>query len=148
MHLKLEKRLSQIVQGRSEQVSNVLTDLPKPLRTLIWSYMSATSNARGGEVGRSAAFSTKCSDGLEILQKCFKNVLQRLEKKVVRNHRGRVKTSPQRPCGLVKASQNRNQVIIGRHGQCRWRGSWPCITTKNRVSLQNNAFCPEVNVEK
>ena len=82
MHLKLEKRLSQIVQGRSEQVSNVVTDLPKPLRTLIWSYMSATSNARGGEVGRSAAFSTKCSDGLEILQKYFKNILQRLEKKL------------------------------------------------------------------
>ena len=54
MHLKLEKKLSQIVEGRSEQVSNVLTDLPKPLRTLIWSYMAAMSNARGGEVGRSA----------------------------------------------------------------------------------------------
>ena len=59
VHLKLKKKLSGIVGGRSKQVCNVLTDLPKPLRTQIWWYMSPMGNTSNSEVGLSAAFSTK-----------------------------------------------------------------------------------------
>ena len=59
VYLKLEKKLSQIVVGRSGQVHNVPTDLPKPLGTQIGWYMVAMDNADGGEVGRICCISAQ-----------------------------------------------------------------------------------------
>ena len=46
------------------------------------------------------------------------------EKKVVGNHRWKVRASQQRPIGLAKPSRNPNLVIYDRHGYSRWRRSW------------------------
>ena len=63
---------------------------------------------------------------LQMLQTCkiIKNVLQKRKMKVVRNRRGKVRTSPQRPQGLPKRLPDRFRGIHGRHQWCRWRWIW------------------------
>ena len=43
--------------------------------------------------------------------------------KAVRNGRGKVKTSPQRPQGLPRSFPDPNRTIHDRHRRCRWRQS-------------------------
>ena len=67
---KTEKlKLSENVGGRSKQVHNVPADLPKHLRTEIWSYMAAKRNADGGEVGLISCILLQLSRYIENVQK-------------------------------------------------------------------------------
>ena len=66
----------------------------------------------------------------------------------MRNTCRTARKSPQRHHALVKASQNRNRVIYGRHEQCRWQRSCANLlhlTPNLKMHRKSSKMCPRIS---